>query len=358
MPDSDFSGKHASRIILKRIVVATILFLLVPVLLFGCWVALYGIRPGPERAVPDAVVIIPRGSSLQSITTILAAKGIIYQDVRFLFLAKISGYSGKIQAGEFRLDTGKKPLEVLEALISAKSIQYSITIPEGLRATEIAAIFAEGGWFDPRSFANLLVDKEFMAKHGLSGLDNLEGYLYPDTYLLTRDSRGAEKIMGLMIGRFNKVWLELTTKLEGKPDREKTVILASMVEKETGASSERPLIAGVFLNRLQLGMRLQSDPTVVYGLEKFSGTITRSDLQKQHPYNTYTVAGLPAGPICSPGKDAMLAVLAPTHSKDLYFVSKNDGTHHFSASLAEHNAAVQKYQRKKGGEKGKPSIQQ
>ncbi len=358
MPDSDSSSKRVSRSVLKRIVVATILFLLMPILLFGSWVALYGLRPGPERAAANAVVTIPRGSSLQSITTILATRGLIYDDVRFLFLAKITGYSGMIRAGEFRLDTGKKPLEVLKSLISAKSIQYSITIPEGLRATEIAAIFAEGGWFDPRSFTNLLVDKEFMAKHGLSGLDNLEGYLYPDTYLLTKDSRGAEKIMGLMIGRFNKVWLELTTKLAEKPDREKTVILASMVEKETGASVERPLIAGVFLNRLQLGMRLQSDPTVVYGLEKFSGTITRSDLQSQNPYNTYTVAGLPAGPICSPGKDAMLAVLAPTPGKDLYFVSKNDGTHHFSATLAEHNSAVQKYQRKKVGEKGKPSVQQ
>lgn len=353
MPDSDFPSKRTSRIVLKRIVVATILFLLVPVLLFGSWVALYGLQPGPEMVSPNAVVNIPRGSSLQSITTMLAAKGLIYEDVRFLFLAKIAGYSGMIQAGEFRLDTGKNPLEVLQALISAKSIQYSITIPEGLRAIEIAAIFAEGGWFDQRSFTNLLVDKEFMAKHGLSGLDNLEGYLYPDTYLLTRDARGAEKIMGIMIGRFNKVWLELTAKLEGKPDREKTVILASMVEKETGASVERPLIAGVFLNRLQLGMRLQSDPTVVYGLEKYSGTITRSDLQNQNPYNTYTVTGLPAGPICSPGKEALLAVLSPAPTKDLYFVSKNDGTHHFSATLAEHNSAVQKYQRKKGGEKGK-----
>lgn len=353
MTDSDLPSKRLSRIVLKRIVLATILFLLVPILLFGSWVAFYGLRPGPETAAPNAVVNIPRGSSLQSITTILAAKGIIYYDVRFILLAKIAGFSGMIRAGEFRLDTGKKPLAVLKALASAKSIQYSITIPEGLRATEIAAIFAEGGWFDPRSFANLLVDKEFMAKHGLSGLDNLEGYLYPDTYLLTRDARGAEKIMGLMIGRFNKVWLDLTAKLEEKPDREKTVILASMVEKETGASAERPLIAGVFLNRLQLGMRLQSDPTVVYGLEKHSGTITRSDLQNTNAYNTYTIAGLPAGPICSPGKEALLAVLAPTHSKDLYFVSKNDGTHYFSATLAEHNSAVQKYQRKKGSEKGK-----
>jgi UPF0755 protein len=343
----------ATRLLLKRIVLAIILYLLLPTIFFAGWVATYAYRPGPGTTAKSSVINISRGASLQSIMTILAAKGIIFEDVRFLVLAKISGYSGMLQAGEFRLDTGKKPLEVLKSLVVAKAIQYSITIPEGLRATEIAAIFAEGGWFDPRSFANLMTDKEFIAKHGLTGLDSLEGYLYPDTYLLTRDVRGAEKIMELMIGRFNRIWAEITAKLEEKPDRQKTVILASMVEKETGAPAERPLIAGVFHNRLQLGMRLQSDPTVVYSLVKHSGTITRSDLQNPHPYNTYMVAGLPAGPICSPGKEALLAVLTPTHSKDLYFVSKNDGTHYFSASLAEHNNAVQKYQRKKGGEKGK-----
>jgi len=327
--------------------------LLLPVLLVAGWLAAYGLRSGPPAKTARAVVAIPRGASLQSISSILADKGLIEEDLRFLLLAKISGYAGKLKAGEFRLSTGKTPLEVLKALAVAKAIQYSITIREGLRASEIAEVFAEGGWFDPRSFANLLVDKDFIEKQGLAGLENLEGYLYPDTYLLTREGRGAEKIMGLMISRFNKVWTEVTAGLAEMPDRERTVILASMVEKETGAAAERPLIAGVFLHRLQLGMRLQSDPTVVYGLEKFSGTITRSDLQNPTPYNTYTVAGLPAGPICSPGKDALLAVLSPTQTKDLYFVAKNDGTHHFSQTLAEHNSAVQKYQRKKGGEKGK-----
>ncbi|MFH0781026.1 MAG: endolytic transglycosylase MltG [Pseudomonadota bacterium] len=353
MPDSNLLIKHRSRLFLKRIVLATILCLLVPTLLFGGWLSLYGFRSGPKTSLPNAVVVIPRGSSLQSIGTILAAKGVIFEDVRFLILAKISGYSRVLRAGEFRLDTGQKPLEVLRVLASAKAIQYAITIPEGLQASEIAEVFGEGGWFDPRSFANLMVDKEFIANQGFAGVDSLEGYLFPDTYVLTRDVRGAEKIMGLMTSRFNKVWAEITAKLEEKPNRQRTVILASMVEKETAAPAERPLIAGVFINRLQLGMRLQSDPTVVYGLGKHAGTITRSDLQTPTPYNTYTIANLPAGPICSPGKDALLAVLVPKATKDLYFVSKNDGTHHFSETLAEHNSAVQKYQRKKKGDKGR-----
>lgn len=348
MSDSELPVKPVLALHLKRIVLVTILCCIVPVLLFSSWLALYGLRPGPQARVDNAVVTIPRGSSIQGIAAILADKRIISEDLRFLIIAKISGYGGMLKAGEFRLDTGKSPLEVLKMLAAAKPIQHTITIREGLRANEIAAIFADGGWFDPRTFANLLVDKEFIAKQGLAGVESLEGYLYPDTYILTRDGRGAEKIMSLMVGRFNQVWEEITAKHGDKPDRGKTVVLASMVEKETGAAAERPLIAGVFLNRLQQGMRLQSDPTVVYGLEHFSGTITRADLQTATPYNTYTIAGLPAGPICSPGKDALLAVLAPTPTKDLYFVSKNDGTHHFSETLSEHNSAVQRYQRRKG----------
>lgn len=299
------------------------------------------------------MVIIPKGVSLATIGVVLAEAKLIDEDVRFVILAKLSGLGGRLKAGEFRLATGMTPYQLLKALASAKAIQYTITIPEGLRASEIGALFGDGGWFDPRSFANLLVDRDFIEKQGLAGVASLEGYLYPDTYRLSRDNRGAERILAMMIGRFHHVWNDLVADMEQKPHQEKTVILASMVEKETGAAMERPLIAGVFLNRLQLGMRLQSDPTVVYGLENFSGKITRRHLQTETPYNTYAIDGLPAGPICSPGREALLAVLKPAPTRDLYFVSKNDGTHHFSETLAEHNSAVQRYQRKNSGEKRK-----
>jgi UPF0755 protein len=338
---------------LRRKIVPAAILALVLALLFAGWVFLYGVTPGPESEDSWAVVVIPRGSSIRAIGDILADNQVVAADIRFVLLAKLSGYGGRVQAGEFRVDTGRTPLEVLKTLVAAKPIQYSITIPEGLRASEIAAIFSEGGWLEPQSFASLVADKEFLAKQGLAGLDSLEGYLFPDTYILTRNLHGSEKIIALMVGRFNQVWTEITARLEEKPDREKTVILASIVEKETGSAAERPLIAGVFRNRLQLGMKLQSDPTVVYGLENFTGNITRTDLQTPTPFNTYTTSGLPAGPICSPGRQAMLAVLYPAQTKDLYFVSKNDGTHHFSETLAEHNNAVQKYQRKKNGDKGK-----
>lgn len=332
---------------------AAILFIAIPIIITGELIALYAFIPGPKQDKESVVVNIPKGKSTREIGSLLAEAGVINDDIRFLLLAKISGYAGRLQAGEFLFETGKRPLIVLKTLATARSIQYSITIPEGLRADEIAAIFSQGDWSHPQSFANLIVDKEFIAGLGLEGVESLEGYLYPDTYLLTRDLRGADKIIGLMVGRFFKVWAEITAEHEEKPDRQKTVILASIVEKETGASSERPLIAGVFRNRLQLGMRLQSDPTVLFGLLDHSGPITRADLQTPTPYNTYVISGLPAGPICNPGKESLMAVLYPSLTKDLYFVSKNDGTHHFSADLTEHNNAVQKYQRKKNGEDGK-----
>lgn len=338
----------------KRVALAAILLIVIPPIIVGELVALYAFYPGPAQDNESVAVYIPKGKSTREIGTILAEAGVIDDDIRFLLLAKISGYAGRLQAGEFLFETGRRPLTVLKTLATARSIQYTVTIPEGLRSSEIAAILGDGGWCHPNSFKSLLVDKQFIAELGLAGVDSLEGYLFPDTYMLTRDLRGeTDKIVGLMVNRFVRVWAEMTHGLEVKPDRQKTVILASIVEKETGAASERPLIAGVFHNRLQLGMKLQSDPTVAFGLPDRAGPLTKTDLQTPTPYNTYVIPGLPAGPICNPGRDSMMAVLNPTSTKDLYFVSKNDGTHYFSADLAEHNIAVQKYQRKKNEENGK-----
>ncbi len=322
----------------------------------GGWFSYYVFTPGPTTATETVVVTIPKGTSVRGISEILAQKGVIHADIRFLLLARLSGYGSRLQAGEFLLHTGVKPGAVLRELAFAKSIQYSITIPEGLRAAEIAEIFGQYGLCNPKRFLKFVSDDSFMQEFGLDRLDSLEGYLFPDTYLLTRDMSGAENIIPLMMKRFAEVWGELSGGLKEKPDMQKTVILASIVEKETGSPEERALIAGVFLNRLQLGMRLQSDPTVVYGSKKFTGSISKVDLQALTPYNTYTRSGLPIGPICNPGKEALKAVLNPASTKSLYFVSKNDGTHYFSTTLTEHNSAVEKYQRKNSDKKGKTNT--
>ena len=337
----------------RRIVLGTILLITVALMVCGGWYAAYVFSPGPEVAQETVIVSIPKGTSVRGIRDILAHEHVIHNDIRFLMLAKISGYSSRLQAGEFRLRTGIKPGEVLKELAFARSIEYPITIPEGLRAAEIAQIFGEYGWCNPKNFIKLVSDKSFLEKLGLGDLNSLEGYLFPDTYLLTREITGAENIIPVMVKRFNDVWNGLAAGLDEEPDLHETVILASIVEKETGTPDERPLIAGVFHNRLQSGMRLQSDPTVIYGSKKFSAPISKKDLLTPTPYNTYTLPGLPVGPIANPGKEALAAVLYPTPTDTLYFVSKNDGTHYFSKSLPEHNRAVIKYQRKNSDKKGK-----
>lgn len=353
MTEPDFQHGLATMNPIRRIALWTILLLVLVLVLCGGWYSYYVFSPGPQSAVETVIVTIPRGTSVRGIRDILAREGIIRSDIRFLLLAKFSGYSSRLQAGEFRFRTGIKPGEALRELAFARSIEYPITIPEGLRAAEIAEIFGEYGWCNPKKFITLVSDKSFLEKLGFGHLDSLEGYLFPDTYLFTRDIRGAENIIPIMVKRFTEVWSELAAGIDEEQDREKTVILASIVEKETGAAEERPLIAGVFHNRLQLGMRLQSDPTVVYGSKKFAGTISKRDLRTPTPYNTYTLSGLPVGPICNPGKEALEAVLDPTPTSSLYFVSKNNGTHHFSTSLTEHNRAVGKYQRNNSDKKGK-----
>ena len=336
--------------ILRRIVLGTILLFVFAACGLFAYYKSYQNSPGPvhaEDGTTNVIVTIPKGSSVKTIAGILDSNKVIRNDLRFLILAKLSGYSTRLQAGEFLLPLGKKPIEILELLASAKPVSYSITIPEGLNAIQIAKIFAEGNWCEEAKFLQLVHDPALIEEFGLTSGTSLEGFLFPDTYLFTKDILGADKVIRILLTRFKKVWGEETSGMSPKPDVDKTVILASIVEKETAAPSERPLIAGVFHNRLKRGMRLQSDPTVVYGVQSYDGVITKKHLRTPTPYNTYTLPGLPVGPISNPGREAIAAVLHPQPSKHLYFVSKNDGTHQFSAKLSDHNRAVQKYQRKK-----------
>ena len=335
------------KILQKKVLYRIALFLLLCPLTLGGWLALYSLQSGPGQKAEYAIVLIPPGSGLKQIGTILAEAGLIDEDIRFLLLAKHLGLSRKLPAGEFRLPLGKRPGDVLRQLAAAKPVRYAVTIPEGLRIEEMADIFAAGGWCDREPFIALAHDPEFIASLGITSGRSLEGYLYPDTYYLTREMQGAKVMITMQVNRFLKVWSGLGSVPEHPLSRHEIVTLASVVEKETGAPEERPMIAAVFLNRLKTGMRLQSDPTVIYGLENFSGDLTRTDLRTDHPYNTYVVPALPIGPICNPGQKAMEAVLRPEATDFFYFVSKNNGTHQFSKDLSEHNQAVQEYQRRK-----------
>jgi len=292
----------------------------------------------------EVVVVIPKGTGVRGIGALLAADGLLKDDVRYLGLVALSGLKAKLQAGEYSIPHGLTPPEVLQLLAQGSTLRHHVTIPEGLTVEQVAAVFARDGWIRQEPFLALARDAEFIRKLGVDA-PSLEGYLFPETYTLVRNETCEQSVLRMMVDRFQRVWQDLHTQEAHGLDRRQLLILASMVEKETGAETERPLIARVFLNRLARKMRLQSDPTVIYGIREFNGNLTKADLQRATPYNTYVIPALPAGPICNPGRAALEAVVRPAASDALYFVSKNDGSHVFSTNLTDHNRAVKIYQR-------------
>jgi UPF0755 protein len=236
----------------------------------------------------------------------------------------------------------------MEILTRGVIITHPITIPEGYNRVQIADLLEQKGLIDKRKFLSLTEEPNLIASYNLSG-NTLEGYLYPDTYQFAK-GLSAGSIINTMVRRFFEIIQPYSARIEASDLSLKELItLASIVEKETGRKEESPIIASVFLNRLGKGMHLASDPTVIYGIKDFDGNITRKDLKKNTPYNTYVIRGLPPGPIACPGAAAIKAVLYPAETDYLYFVSKNDGSHHFSKTLAEHNRAVEIYQKRKKG---------
>jgi UPF0755 protein len=308
----------------------------------GGWFLYYVLQPGPKVYQSAALVYIPRGASLTEISGILADARLIHADSRFTLLARISGHSGRLQAGEFSLRTNRQPYEVIKQLAGARPVEHLVTIREGLNSRQIAELFGKAGWVDRDRFIGLTKDPQFLQEVGLGGLDSAEGYLFPDSYRLVKPPPDARELIKKLTSRFHDVWQDLPH-ADSDLSRHEVVTLASIIEKETTQPMERPLIASVFLNRLGRKMRLQADPTAIYGLDDFAGKISREDLRRTSPYNTYIIPGLPPGPISNPGKAALLAVLQPAQSDYLYFVSKRDGSHYFSKSLKEHNRAIRKY---------------
>jgi len=312
--------------------------------LLGCGAWLWVYAHKPTSAAAETTVLIPRGAGVRQIEAILRDNGVIRHDVPFLILARVTGTAGRLRAGEYRIAARQTPLQTLRQLAEGKVIRHRVTIPEGKTIRQITEILTAGKWINPARFIALTHDPEFIKKLGFN-LDSLEGYLFPDTYTLTRDTVTEEGLVAMMTKRFLEIWRTIAPVLPEGLTRQQVIILASIVEKETGKPDERPLIAKVFLNRLERNMRLQADPTVIYGLDDFDGDLTRGDLQMETPYNTYVIQGLPPGPVCNPGRDSIQAVLHPADVPYLYFVAKNDGTHHFSRNLRDHNVAVRKYQR-------------
>jgi UPF0755 protein len=327
---------------MRRLLIALSLAVLVSLAGIGLWYRSYLVTPAPGQG--EVVVDIPKGSGVRGIGALLAARGVLDNDIRYLAMVYFSGLRTKLKAGEYSIPRGLTPPQVLELLASGRTLRHRVTIPEGLTAAQIAAVFEQDGWIKQTRFLALVKDAVFLRQLGIEG-GSLEGYLFPETYTLVRNEADEATVIRMMVARFQQVWQALEVPESLELNRHQLLTLASVVEKETGVEAERPLIARVFYNRLAKKMRLQSDPTVIYGIADFNGNLTKADLKRETPYNTYVIPGLPPGPICNPGRAALEAVLHPVESDALYFVSKNDGTHVFSSNLADHNRAVQRYQR-------------
>jgi UPF0755 protein len=295
---------------------------------------------------PQKIVVIPEGATFQQAATLLEREQLIRSRSALLLLGKVQEADRKIHPGEYEFNAAMTPAEILTKLIAGRVVLHAITIPEGYAITQIADVLDEYRITNRAEFIRLASDKAFLKTLGISA-DTAEGYLYPDTYRFARPT-AAKDVIKTMVEQLGQV---MTPEWQARAkDIHLTVhevlTLASVIEKETGSGDERPHISSVFHNRLRKKIPLQSDPTVIYGLPNFDGNIHKKDLSHPSPYNTYRWAGLPPGPIASPGSQSIQAALYPTPSAFLYFVSKNDGTHHFSATLVEHNKAVEKYQKR------------
>lgn len=307
--------------------------------------SLFFISPA-EKEGKSRMVIVREGLSLKEVAGELERRKIITSKILFELWAKVMGSSKKIKAGEYLLSPGLPPVRILEILTKGDVITHPVTVPEGFTRKQIAELFDRKDLVNKKDFLSFTNEQSLLKRYGISG-PNLEGYLFPDTYQFARGISALTAI-DAMVRRFLQVVGPFKGRMnEMGMDLKEVIILASIVEKETSLASERPIIASVFLNRLKRGMRLESDPTVIYGLKDFNGNLTRKDLAKPTLFNTYIIRGLPPGPIANPGLEAIKAVFYPAKNDYLYFVSKNDGSHYFSKTLSEHNRAVRIYQKKR-----------
>ena len=296
----------------------------------------------------DVNVVIPEGASFRQVGDILKNAGLLDSPFRFYVLGVTTRTTRLVRAGHYRLNGRMLPTELLRKLVRGEIVAQRVTIPEGLTLRQVAGLMERFGIIAKKGdMIALGTSRDFARRWGI-GEEGVEGYLFPDTYFFAQ-GLAPERAMGTMIERFWQVYDEDVhrgiSSLSLKTDE--VVVLASIIEKESSLSHEQPLISAVFHNRLKKGIPLCSDPTVIYGMDDFDGNLSKEDLQRDNPYNTYTRKGLPPGPIANPGRLSIRAALNPAPVNYVYFVSKNDGTHHFSATLKEHNDAVIRYQKRR-----------
>ncbi len=302
----------------------------------------------------NTVITVPAGQSFNTTTAALASSRIIKDPFKFKIVARLKGYDKKLQAGEYVVSAAMSPIQILQKMATGEIKLYKLTVPEGLNLYQIADLVEAAGLAPKNSFVAAATNADLVHQQNLPA-KTFEGYLFPETYFFPKNVP-TKTIIVTMVNRFrqifNAAWQQRAQQLGFSVHQ--IVILASVIEKETGASFERPIISSVFHNRLNKKMRLESDPTVIYGIKDFDGNLKRRHLETPTPYNTYKLSGLPAGPIANPGKKSLEAALYPADTDYIYFVSKKDQTHQFSTNYQDHHRAVQKYQlRRKSSAKRK-----
>ncbi|MBI5576609.1 MAG: endolytic transglycosylase MltG [Deltaproteobacteria bacterium] len=304
--------------------------------------------PSKNWHSPEALV--PRGSSSAEIARLLSEKGILQHPLVFRLLVTATGTGRKIKFGEYSFEEPPNVFEVWRKLYRGEINRYEVTIPEGSNIYDIAEILGGQELAETVKFIEIASSRAVLRRLGIPGA-TAEGFLFPDTYQLDK-SMTAEDILESMVKLFRR---RLPAEWEGRArdmgfSLLEIVTIASIIEKETGVESEKPLVSAVIRNRMARGMPLQMDPTVIYGLKRFGDELTKKDLQTPSPYNSYLNRGLPPGPIANPGISAIRAALFPADAEYLYFVSRNDGSHRFSKTLQEHNRGVASYRRDKSAE--------
>lgn len=341
------------------------------------WEAFSFLHYPPAKIGQEVVFDVPQGATLSGISKELVSKQLITNARKFIWYARYKDMDHKLQSGRFVLNTGWTPGHILDALVNGQPILYKVTIPEGLTWWQTGRLLENEGFVKFDDFKKIISDKDFLRHHGIP-FDNAEGFLMPDTYLFKKPDAASlsspeketefwqkqtRNIASRMIDNFwrktNNLWPRSADSKEDangiyRPNPEtirQAVIIASIVEKETGVPQERARVAGVYTNRLAKNMKLQADPTVIYGVgPEFGGAIKRAHLDDAaNKYNTYQHPGLPPGPICSFGAAAFKAALNPEKHNYLYFVAKGDslGAHTFSQTWEEHSKAVDEYRRQK-----------
>ena len=334
------------KLLLGRTQIVAFVLSFTAILLF---VTLMAFVPHKSESDEPKVLYIRNGDSLNAISSKLEKADLIRSRIFFKWFSILLGKKRSYKHGEYFIKQHLSTMELVNMLEEGKTVLLAVTFPEGLRIAEILTTLKKQPYDNKGQYLKTVTDQSFIQSFDLlPNIISLEGFLFPETYKFSKDS-SEETILRTMVSTFLKKIPNNYATLAEKSGLSfyEAVTLASIIEKETGAANERRLISAVFHNRLKRNMKLQTDPTVIYGIKNFNGNLTRRQLRTKTPYNTYTIHGLPPTPIANPGLASLIAAVNPTKSDFLYFVARGDGTHHFSSNYRDHSRAVTKYQKRR-----------